>query len=95
MEVDIIDNCFFINKKKLKDCFFDEKFFYTSKLLIFCKKLRDHNLKLFVCNKIKFHHPGSKSTDKKFNNIVSLTRAFHYNWSKFYFLKKTLVIFLL
>ena len=93
MEVDIIDNCFFINKKKIKDCFFDEKFFLYFETFDFCKKLRDHNLKLFVCNKIKFHHPGSKSTDKQFNNIVSLTRAFHYNWSKFYFFKKNFSYF--
>tara|TARA_X000001036_G_C20610990_1_gene778984 strand:- start:262 stop:1125 length:864 start_codon:yes stop_codon:yes gene_type:complete len=88
VEVDAIDNCFFVNKRLIKNYSFDEKFFLYFETFDFCKNLIDNNKKLFVCNKIKYHHPGSKSSSKKYQNIVSLTRAFHYNWSKFYYLKK-------
>jgi N-acetylglucosaminyl-diphospho-decaprenol L-rhamnosyltransferase len=93
-EVDIIDNCFFIKKKNIKDNAFDENFFLYFETFDFCKNLSKNNKKLYVCNKIKYHHPGSKSASSKFVNIVSLTRAFHYNWSKFYYYKKNYGIFL-
>ncbi len=53
-------------------------------------KYRDgrKNFKLFITRKIKFKHYGSKSVDEKFNKIVLLTRAWHYNWSKFYYYRK-------
>lgn len=88
VEVDIIDNCFFIKKQNIKDNFFDENYFLYFETVDFCKNLRINNKKLFICNKIKYHHPGSKSANKKYEKIVLLTRAFHYNWSKFYFFKK-------
>ena len=43
---------------------------------------------MYVCNKIKFNHLGSKSVHSKYDRIVELTRAFHFNWSKFYYYKK-------
>ncbi len=88
IEVDVIDNCFFIKKKNIKDNLFDENYFLYFETVDFCRNLKINNKKLFVCNKIKYHHPGSKSASKKYEKIVLLTRAFHYNWSKFYFFKK-------
>ena len=44
--------------------------------------------KLLIVKKVKFKHFGSGSTDVKYNNIVILTRAWHYNWSKFYYYRK-------
>ncbi len=93
IEVDIIDNCFFVKKQNIKNIFFDENFFLYFETFDFCKNLKRNNKKLFVCNKIKFYHPGGKSSNARYQNIVSLTRAFHYNWSKFYFFKKNFSFF--
>ena len=88
MEVDIIDNSFIVNRKNIKKFLFDERYFLYFETFDFCKNLKKKGEKLFVCNKIKYHHYGSSSVDHKFDKIVKLTRAFHYNWSKFYYFKK-------
>lgn len=88
VEVDIIDNCFFINKNNIKKNFFDENFFLYFETFDFCKNLKKKGKKLYVCSKIKYHHAGASSVNNKFSTIINLTRAFHYNWSKFYFFKK-------
>ena len=54
----------------------------------FCLNLKRKKNKLLVFKNLKFKHFGSKSTDRKYKNVVSLTRAWHYNWSKFYYYKK-------
>ena len=87
-EVDTIDNCFLVKKKYIKKIRFDENFFLYFETIDFCKKIQNSRKKLLICNKIKYHHYGSSSVSLKFNKIVKLTRAFHYNWSKFYYLKK-------
>ena len=87
-EVDFIDNCFFVKKNNLIKNLFDEKFFLYFETLDFCVNLKKKGKKLFICNKIKYHHAGSSSVNNKFIKIVNLTRSFHYNWSKFYFFKK-------
>ena len=87
-EVDIIDNCFFVKKDQIKNNYFDEKYFLYFETFDFCKNLRKNGKKLFVCNNIKYHHIGANSVNKKFEKIVKYTRAYHYNWSKFYFFKK-------
>ena len=88
MEVDIIDNSFIVNRKNIKKFLFDERYFLYFETFDFCKNLKKEGEKLFVCNKVKYHHYGSSSVDRKFDTIVKLTRAFHYNWSKFYYFKK-------
>ena len=87
-EVDYIDNNFLIRKSKNNQSFFDENFFLYFETLDFCSILKKKGKKLYVSNKIKFHHYGSSSIPKKYNNLVKKTRAFHYLWSKFYFYKK-------
>ena len=88
VEVDIIDNCFFVKKNQIGNNLFDEKYFLYFETFDFCKNLKKKGKKLFVCNKIKYNHVGANSVNKKYIKIVKLTRAFHYNWSKFYFFKK-------
>ena len=87
-EVDSIDNNFLINKKILKNELFDENFFLYFETVDFVKKLQKKGKRLFVAKKIKFHHYGSSSIPKNFSNLINKTRAFHYNWSKFYYFKK-------
>ena len=50
--------------------------------------MKKRGKKLYISKKIKFHHYGSGSLPKKYQNLVKKTRAFHFNWSKFYFFKK-------
>ena len=87
-EVNFIDNNFLINKSYIKKKLFDENFFLYFETTDFCLNLRRNGKKLFVSKKLKFKHFHSSSTDNKYANIVKLTRAWHYNWSKFYYFKK-------
>ena len=87
-KVNWIDNNFIIDKKTLKKKLFDEKYFLYFETLDFCLNLIRKNKKLLIGKKIKFKHYGSGSTDIKYKNVVMLSRAWHYNWSKFYYYRK-------
>ena len=88
VEVDLLDNNLFINKKIIKNNLFDENYFLFFETFDFAKNLKKKGKKLFAVKKIKFNHLGASSLPNKFNNLVKKTRSFHYNWSKFYYLKK-------
>jgi N-acetylglucosaminyl-diphospho-decaprenol L-rhamnosyltransferase len=88
IQVNWIDNNFLINKNKIKKKLFDENYFLYFETMDFCLNQKRKEKKLFVFKKIKFRHYGAKSTDDKYKDIVHLTRAWHYNWSKFYYFKK-------
>jgi len=88
IEVDLLDNNFLINKKNIKKKLFDENFFLFFETLDFTKCLQKSGKKLYAVKEIKFAHFGASSLPKKYTNLVQKTRAFHYNWSKFYYLKK-------
>ena len=83
-----IDCNFLINKKLLNKNFFDENYFLYFETIDFCLNLRRKKKNLLVSKNIKFKHYGSKSTSVKYKNVVILSRAWHYNWSKFYHYKK-------
>ena len=88
-EVDHIDNDFIINKKTFEKIgFFDENIFLYFDTMDFCKKARRADKKIYVCRKIKYTHYGSKSVDDQFSREYALSRAWHYNWSKFYYFRK-------
>ena len=87
-KVDYIDNSFFMTTKKAKKYLFDEKYFLYSETIDFCFKVKKNNENNFVSEKIRFKHYGSDSVDKKYLLASNLTRAWHYNWSKFYYYKK-------
>jgi len=88
LSVNWIDNNFLVNKKLIKKKFFDENFFLYFETIDFCLNLRRKKMDLLVSKKIKFKHYGSKSTDVKYKDVVTLSRAWHYNWSKFYYYRK-------
>jgi len=93
-EVDFIENDFIISKKDFANLgFFDENMFLYYETADLCKKARVANKKIYACQKIKFTHYGSQSTDSKFSYQLSLTRSWHYNWSKFYYYKKNFGFF--
>ncbi len=87
-EVDLLDNNLFIKKKNIGKDIFDENYFLFFETLDFTRQLRLKSKKLYIIKKIRFNHFGASSLPKKFDNLVKKTRAFHYNWSKFYYLKK-------
>jgi len=86
-EVDLIDNNFLIKKDSFKIKTFDENYFLFFEVTDFALNLKKANKKLYVAKKIKFNHFGS-SLPSKYNFFVKKTRAFHYNWGKFYYYKK-------
>ena len=88
LSVNWIDNNFLVNKNLIKKKFFDENFFLYFESIDFCFNLKKRKMNLFVSKKIKFKHYGSKSVDVKYKEIVTLSRAWHYNWSKFYYYRK-------
>lgn len=92
-QVNFIDNSFLIETNKAKKFLFDEKYFLYFETMDFCFKLRKKNEKLFITDKIKFKHYEHKSVSSKYSDISKLTRAWHFNWSKFYYLRKNINYF--
>jgi hypothetical protein len=89
LEVEWIDNNFIINKQEIRNLgFFDENFFMYYENNDFCMKLLNNKKKMLVSKNIKFIHEGTNSTNKVFSFKVSLSRNWHYSWSKYYFFKK-------
>lgn len=92
-EVDIIfGSGFLLNKKILKEKkifkLFDENIFLYFEDIDASLKLRKHNLKLFVSNKIKFLNKDRRIINIDYDFKYKLSRNWHYCWSKFYFYKK-------
>ena len=83
-----IDFNYLVKKSLLTQFLFDENFFLYFENIDFCLRLSRANKKLYVLKNVKFNHLGSKSVDIKYKNIVKSMRAWHYNWSKFYYYKK-------
>jgi GT2 family glycosyltransferase len=87
-EVDWIDNNFLIKNNKINKNLFDKNYFLYFETVDFAVNLKKSGKKIYVAKKIKFHHHGSSSLPASYNNLAIKTRAFHYNWSKFYYFKK-------
>ena len=87
-EVDLIDNNFLINKNTIGDNKFDENFFLFFETFDFSLNLKRKGNKIFVSDKLKFHHAGSSSLPSSYDFFVRKTRSFHFNWGKFYFYRK-------
>ena len=86
--MDYIDNSFFMLTKKARSYLFDENYFLYNENTDFCFKLKKNNEDNYISEKIKFKHYVSKSVDEKYRLVSELTRAWHYNWSKFYYYRK-------
>ena len=88
-EVDFIDAHWVVNKSKLESFkIMDENFFLYFETMDMCRKFKKENKKMFVIKNIKFDHFGGASHDKKYDFQASLSRNWHYNWSKFYYFRK-------
>ena len=88
-EVDFIDAHWVVNKSKIENHkIMDETFFLYFETMDMCLKFKKEGKKMFIVDNIKFEHYGGASHDKKYEYEASLSRNWHYNWSKFYYFKK-------
>ena len=78
-----------INKNFFKnEIFFDEKFFMYLENVDLCKRAKKKGGKIFIIMNSKIHHLGAKAVDDKYNDVIELSRNWHWMWSKIYFNKK-------
>ena len=88
-EVDIIDGTFIIKKSEFEKIgFFDENIFIYFEPWDLSKRISLAGKKMYVCEKIKFEHLGGQSHEPRFNFEATLSRNWHYCWSKFYYIRK-------
>ncbi len=88
-EVDYVDLSWLINMENFDfNDKWDENIFLYFEAPDFCKRIKDKEKKIFIAKNINTSHLGSKSHQEKYNFEAQLTRSWHYNWSRFYFLKK-------
>ena len=87
-EVDFIDGTIILNKNITGDIIFDENIFIYFETMDLCKRLIKENIKLYAMDQITFEHYGGQSHNKKYNHEAQLSRNWHYNWSKFYYINK-------
>ncbi len=94
--VDEIDGySMIINKEYFDDnIFFDEKFFMYLENVDLCLRAKKKGGKLYIITNSKVHHLGGKAVDNKYNEVIELSRNWHWMWSKFYFNKKHRGIFI-
>ena len=84
-----------INKDYFDDnIFFDEKFFMYLENVDLCLRAKKKGGKLYIITNSKVHHLGAKAVDNKYNEVIELSRNWHWMWSKFYFNKKHRGIFI-
>jgi len=83
-----------INKDYFDDnIFFDEKFFMYLENVDLCLRAKKNGGKLYIVTNSKVHHLGAKAVDDKYNEVIELSRNWHWMWSKLYFNKKHRGIF--
>ena len=88
-EVDFIDGTFIVKKSQFEKIgLMDENIFIYFETMDLCKRTAKAKKKMFVCDNIKFEHLGGQSHDPNFDFEATLSRNWHYNWSKFYYFKK-------
>ena len=95
-EVEEIDGySMIINKDYFNNSvFFDEKFFMYLENVDLCLRAKKKGGKLYIITNSKVHHLGAKAVDNKYNEVIELSRNWHWMWSKFYFNKKHRGIFI-
>ena len=88
-QVDSVDGySMLINKKFLKDLYFDENFFLYLENEDLCLRTRKAGGSIFIVPNAKINHKGAKAVDSKYEKEIELSRNWHWMWSKFYFNKK-------
>ena len=90
IEADEIDFAMaIVNKSNItKINLMDENFFLYFESTDACINLRKNNKKIYVIENLKFHHFGTESSDPKYSVDITISRNWHFCWSKFYLLRK-------
>ena len=88
-EVESVDGfSMLLNKKNLKDIYFDENFFLYLENDDLCLRTRKAGGSIFIIPNAKINHKGSKAVDSKYEKEIEFSRNWHWIWSKFYFNRK-------
>ena len=77
-----------INKKILKDPYFDENFFLYLENDDLCLRAKNAGGSIFVIPNAKINHIASEAVDPLYKKEIELSRNWHWIWSKFYFNRK-------
>jgi len=79
----------FLNMEKFSRIgFFDKNFFLYFEEIDLCRRVKNHNEKIFLDPSIEIAHDGGESVDQSFSYQIELTRNWHWMWSTFYYHKK-------
>ena len=77
-----------LNKKFLRNNYFDENFFLYMEEIDLCKRVKDDLGRILKVN-VPIEHLGGASHGDKKNLEMEKSRNWHWMWSKFYYKKKT------
>ena len=79
----------FLNLSKFKKVgFFDESFFFYFEEIDLCKRLINDGQKIYLVPNIKINHDGAQSHDESINEVMEMSRNWHWMWSTFMYHKK-------
>jgi GT2 family glycosyltransferase len=88
MEVDFVRGfAMILNKKKMKNQFFDEKIFLYLEEIDLCKRVKNNDGRIIIVNTL-VEHLGGLSHGNKQDFELEKSRNWHWMWSKFYYNKK-------
>ena len=76
-----------LNKKFLRNNYFDENFFLYMEEIDLCKRVKDDLGRILKVN-VPIEHLGGASHGDKKNLEMEKSRNWHWMWSKFYYKKK-------
>tara|TARA_B100001121_G_C18657357_1_gene607112 strand:+ start:782 stop:1609 length:828 start_codon:yes stop_codon:yes gene_type:complete len=84
----ILGFCMIINLNNInKNDFFDKNIFLYLEDIDLCRRLINHNQKIFINKYFIVNHTGAKSSDLG-KNAFDQIRNWHWMWSQYYFFKK-------
>ena len=76
-----------LNKKLLRNHYFDENIFLYLEEIDLCKRVKDNSGRILKVN-VPIVHLGGASHGDKENIEMEKSRNWHWMWSKFYYIKK-------
>ena len=78
----------FFNLSKFNNNYFDENFFLYFEEIDLCRKVKEHNGRIYLDRLIKINHQGSQSVSDFYKIEIEKNRNWHWMWSMFYYNKK-------
>ena len=78
----------FLNLSKFNNNYFDENFFLYFEEIDLCRKVKEHNGRIYLDRLIKINHQGSQSVSDFYKIEIEKNRNWHWMWSMFYYNKK-------